>query len=128
MQSNPIQQRIESIGEHWEDAKKFKQARIVRLQCQPDEHDMIDTFYMYMIGMDTPILDISFHFDSRCIDASVYSKDLLNELNELITIWNNSEKEKGIVYVPIDWKPNFAVVDKRNPALLFVANFNRICG
>lgn len=126
MESNPIQQRIESIGELWEDSKKFKQARIARLQCQPDEHDMIDTFYMYMIGMDTPIMDISFHFDSRCDDPASYSQALLNELNELIIIWNNSVKEKGIVHVPVEWKPNFTIIDKRNPALLFVANFNRL--
>ena len=126
MQSNPIQQRIESICEYWEESKKFNSARIVRIQCQPDEHDMIDTFYMYMIGMDTPIMDISFHFDSTCSDVNTYSIDLLKELDELISIWNNSEKEKGITHFDINWKANFNINDKKNPALLFVANFNKL--
>lgn len=126
MQSNPIQQRIESVCEQWEDAKKFKSARIVRIQCQPDEHDMVDTFYIYMIGMDTPVMDISFHFDSICRDVNTYSMDLLKELDELISIWNNSEKEKGITHFDINWKANFNINDKKNPALLFVANFNKL--
>ncbi len=126
MQSNPIQQRIESVCEQWEDAKKFKSSRIVRIQCQPDEHDMVDTFYMYMIGMDTLVMDISFHFDSICSDAKTYSMDLLKELDELISIWNNSEKEKGITHFDINWKANFNINDKKNPALLFVTNFNKL--
>lgn len=126
MQSNPIQQRIESVCEQWEDAKKFKSARIVRIQCQPDEHDMVDTFYIYMIGMDTPVMDISFHFDSICRDVNTYSMDLLKELDELISIWNNSEKEKGITHFDVKWGADFNIKDKKNPALLFIANFNKL--
>ena len=126
MQSNPIQQRIELICEKWEDAKKYKEARIVRIQCQPDELDMVDTFYTYMIGTDTPIFDIAFHFDSRCYEPKDFSTALLKELEEVMEIWNNSVKDKRIDYVPVLWQPDFTLQKDKNPAALFVANFNRL--
>ena len=124
MQSNPIQQRIELICEKWEESKKHKDARIIRLQCQADETDMVDAFYTYMIANDTPILDIGFHFESNCTDVKSFSRLLLEELEETIDIWNTSEKPEGLDFVPIDWKPQFSLDDPKNPAALFVANFN----
>jgi hypothetical protein len=126
MQSNPIQQRIEAIGEKWEEAKKFKIARIVRMQCQPDELDMADTFYSYMIAADTPVYDIAFHFDSRCFDGRDFSTALLNELEEVIEIWNNSKKDERIEYVPVHWQPDYSLLNAKNQADLFVQNFNRL--
>lgn len=126
MQSNPIQQRIEMICEKWEEAKKHKPARIVRIQCQPDEEDMVDTFYTYMIGADTPILDIAFHFDSSCTDVKLFSTQLVKELEEVIDIWNNSQKDERIEYVPIEWKPDYSLQKDKNPAAMFVHNFNRL--
>ena len=126
MQSNPIQQRIELICEKWEEAKKHKAARIIRIQCQADEEDMVDTFYAYMLGADTPILDIAFHFDSSCTDEKLFSTQLLKELEEMINIWNNSRKDDRIDYVPILWRPDYALQNNKNPAALFVQNFNRL--
>lgn len=126
MQSNPIQQRIELICEKWEDAKKQKEARIVCIQCQSDELDMVDTFYTYMIGADTPIFDIAFHFDSRCYDSKDFSIALLKELEEVTDIWNNSVKDNRIDYVPVHWKPDYTLQNDKNPAALFVANFNKL--
>ena len=76
MQSNPIQQRILLMCEKWEDAKKNTEARIINIRCQPDEDDMVDTFYAYMIGVDSPVTDIAFHFDSSCSDIKQFSSSL----------------------------------------------------
>ena len=126
MQSNPIQQRIELICEKWEEAKKHRDARIVRIQCQPDEEDMVDTFYTYMIGADTPILDIAFHFDAACTDTKLFSTQLVKELEEILHIWNDSHKDARIEYVPLQWKPDYSLLKDKNPAALFVQNFNRL--
>lgn len=126
MQSNPIQQRIELICEKWEEAKKYTAARIVLMRCQPDETDMVDTFYTYMIGVDTPILDIAFHFDSVCNDQKEFSNSLLLELEEIMDIWNNSEKDSRIDYVPIHWQPDRTLEKDKNPAAMFVHNFNAL--
>jgi len=123
---NPIQQRITLIGEKWTDAKKHRAARIVRILCQADETDMVDTFYTYMIAADTPIPDIAFHFDSSCTDIKNFSKDLLEELKEVIDIWNNSIKDDRIPYVPVNWTPDYSITSPSNHAHLFVANFNRL--
>lgn len=126
MQSNPIQQRIELICEKWEEAKKHHQARVVRIECQADELDMVDTFYTYMIGADTPIMDIAFHFESAYTDPKLFSRQLLNELEDIIHIWNNSQKDPRIEYVPIRWKPDYSREKDKNPAAMFVDNFNRL--
>ncbi len=126
MQSNPIHQRIEIICEKWEESRIRREARIVRMRCQADEADMIDAFYTYLIAADTPVLDIAFHFDATCSDEKEFSHMLLRELEEIIYIWNNSQKDKNIEYVPINWKPDFSIESSKNPAALFVQNFNRL--
>lgn len=126
MQSNPIQQRIEIIAEKWEEAKTQPEARIVCLRCLPDELEMADTFYTYLIAADTPVYDIGFHFDSRCLDAHNFSEALLAELAEVLEIWNQSTKDERIDYVPVNWQPEKPEQPDRNAATLFVENFNRL--
>ena len=126
MQSNPIQQRIELICEKWEDAKVNTKARLVLIRCQPDETEMVDTFYTYMIGTDTPIMDIAFHFESECYDTKHFSKSLLAELEEIMHIWNNSEKDSSIEFVPVPWQADYSLQNDKNPALMFVKNFNAL--
>ncbi|MEO7308605.1 MAG: hypothetical protein ABIR78_14135 [Ferruginibacter sp.] len=127
MQSNPIQQRIELICEKWEEAKKKSEAGIVHIRCRPDESEMVDTFYTYMIASDTPVLDIAFHFDAVCYDPKLFSKALLEELDETIHIWNNSEKDSRIEYVEVNWKPDYSLGGNKNSAALFINNFNTLC-
>jgi hypothetical protein len=126
MQSNPIQQRIELICEKWEDSKKEKASRVVRLQCEPDEADMVDTFYTYMVGVDTPIADIAFLFDTACTDLRMFSTYLLIELEEIMNIWNNSQKDERIDFVPIRWKADYSLQKDKNSAAMFVDNFNKL--
>jgi hypothetical protein len=126
MQSNPIQQRIELICEKWEESKRHRHARVVRIQCQPDETDMVETFYTYMIANDTPILDIAFHFESLCTDVRTFSELLLKELEEVIHIWNTSEKNDQLPFVAVNWKPDYSMTSTKNAAFLFVSNFNSL--
>jgi hypothetical protein len=126
MQSNPIQQRIELICEKWEESKRHRHARIVRMQCQPDETDMVETFYTYMIANDTPVLDIAFHFDSPCSDLKSFSESLLKELEEVIDIWNTSQKPEQLPFVAVNWKPDYSMMSAKNAAFLFVSNFNSL--
>ena len=126
MQSNPIQQRIEVMCDKWEDAKKNKNAAIVRIKCQPDEVEMVDAFYTYMIAADTPILDIGFHFEADCKNIKTYSLSLVKELEEIIYIWNNSSKDARIEYVEVNWKADYSYQNHKNPAALFISNFNNL--
>lgn len=126
MKSNPIQQRIEQIVDEWEKVKHHKHARIIRLCCMPDEVEMVDTFYTYMIASDTRVEDIAFLFDTPFVNNETYSRELLEELAETIGIWNNSQKDERIEFVKVDWEPDYTLSDKNNPASLFVNNFNRL--
>lgn len=126
MASNPIQQRINQVCIKWEDAKKYKGARCVRILCQPDELDMVDTFYTYMIGSETPVADIAFLFDSDCIQPKNFSRLLLKELEETMEVWSNSTKDERIEYTPVVWKAESNYASDQNTAALFVKNFNQL--
>ncbi|OLY94440.1 hypothetical protein SAMN05444008_10142 [Cnuella takakiae] len=114
------------MAEKWEEAKRHKSSRIVRLLCAQDELDMVDAFYTFMIGVDTPIFDIAFLFDSRCYDLRDYSFALVAELQEIVDIWNRSVKDERIDDVPVHWQADFSLAKDENPAALFIDNFNKL--
>lgn len=124
MPSNPIQQRIDMMAEKWEDIKQKKDARIIHIRCQPDEDDMVDTFYTYMVGTDSPVNDIAFHFETPCTDLKNFGNQLLNELDQYIYIWDNTEKPAGTPFVKVNWYSN-RNLSPDNTAL-FIANFNAL--
>lgn len=128
MAANPIEQRIEMIADEWAVSKSNRSARLIRITSKPDEEDMVDTFFTYMVAVDTPILDIAFHFESQYTDDEEFSKSLLNELDETITVWNTSKKEEGIDFEEIDWKPDYDshLVKEYGWAGVFTYNFNRL--
>ena len=126
MATNPIEQRIEQIVDEWDISKTASQARVVRILSQRDEQDIVDTFFTYMIATDTDIMDIAFHFDAMYTNDEEYTKSLLEELKETITIWNTSQKEgeqdEQETSEKIDWEVDY----KMGWAGVFTANFNKL--
>jgi len=118
MASNPIEQRIEQIVYEWDISKTDSQARVVRILSQRDEQDIVDTFFTYMIATDTDIMDIAFHFDAMYTNDEEYTKSLLEELKETITIWNTNQK--------IDWEVDYNIGKEMGWAGVFTANFNKL--
>lgn len=70
-----------------------------------------------MIATNTDIMDIVFHFDAMYTNDEEYTKSLLEELKETITIWNTSQKEVGEdeqeTSEKIDWEVDYNI-RKRN--------------
>lgn len=125
-ETNPIEQRIESMADKWKDAIELKNVRIIRIQSKADEDQMVDAFIWYMLGLDSLIDDIAFILDPLFTDEQVYSSHLLKSLDACIREWNEIPKEEGIEFVQVKWKPDMELEDKKNPAALFVRNFNRL--
>ena len=130
MATNPIEQRIEQIVDEWDISKTDSQARIVRILSQRDEQDIVDTFFTYMIATDTDIMDIAFHFDAMYTNDEEYTKSLLEELKETITIWNTNQKEVGEdeqeTSEKIDWEVDYNIGKEMGWAGVFTANFNKL--
>ncbi len=126
MASNPIEQRIEHMAETWELQKIKQQAPIIRLQCQPDEVDMVDTFYTYMLATDGLTTDIAFYMESICTNIDTFSHQLLDELTETMNVWKESEKNEGIEYTPVDWEVDNKFQKNKNSAAHFIHNFNSL--
>ena len=125
-ETNPVEQRIEALADKWEDATGEKKGRIIRIHAKREETEMVDTFFWYMLGLDSLVEDIAFILDPFFVDSETYSHQLTEALEEIIKTWNESNKKEGIDYVPVDWNPDYNLVDRKNPAKLFVDNFNRL--
>ena len=130
MATNPIEQRIEQIVDEWDISKTESQACVVRILSQRDEQDIVDTFFTYMIATDTDIMDIAFHFDAMYTNDEEYTKSLLEELKETITIWNTNQKEVGEdeqeTSEKIDWEVDYNMGKEMGWAGAFTANFNKL--
>jgi tetratricopeptide (TPR) repeat protein len=126
-ESNPIQQRMDLLLEKWETAVALPGVNIVRIHAADNETEMVDTFYTYLLGVDTTNQDIPIIFESVYHNGEQYSEDLLKELEGLLTLWNNSNKDQLTLKTDaIDWKPDYGLVKKDNPAFLFTENMNRL--
>ena len=126
-ETNPIEQRIESIADKWNDVKETnEEIRVIRLLAKEEEMQMIDAFIWYMVGLDNLIDDIAFILDPLFADEETYSQQLIKSLDSCIKEWNEIPKEEGIEFMPVAWTPDESLTDKKNAAKLFVANFNNI--
>lgn len=125
--SNPIQQRMELLAEKWEAVVAAPGVHIVRIHAEEEEKDMVDTFCTYLLGIDTPNRDIPVIFESIYHDDDQYSHALVEELQELVNLWNNANKDAVTVKTePILWEADYTLTQKDNPAFLFVENMNRL--
>jgi hypothetical protein len=126
-ESNPIQQRMDLFVERWESAVAQKDINIIHIHAEDNEKDMVDTFYTYLLGVDTTNHDIPVIFDSIYYSDEQYTSDLLKELEELLNLWNNSNKDQLTTKTDsIDWRPDYTLEKMDNPASLFIENMNRL--
>ena len=126
-ESNPIQQRMDLFVEKWESVVSQEGINIVRIHAEDNEKDMVDAFYTYMLGVDTPNKDVPVIFESIYHNDEQYTLAILKELEQLLDIWNNAKKDElSIEIEPINWKPDYKLTKKDNPAYLFVENMNRL--
>ena len=126
-ESNPVEQRIEALADRWNDAKEAStDIRIIRILAKEKEARMVDAFIWYMVGLDNLVDDIAFILDPPFTDMDAYSLQLVEALEACIKTWNENLKGEGIDYVPVTWTPDLLLSDKKNAALLFVSNFNRL--
>jgi len=125
-ETNPVEQRIIAFADKWKQAVEKKGGRIIRIKGKLEEVDMIDAFIWYMVGLDSSIDDIAFILDPSFSDVETYSDLLLDSLDAIMREWNESEKSEGFTFVPVSWKSDRSLKDKKNPASVFVRNFNQL--
>ncbi len=126
-ESNPIHQRIELLTEKWEAVIKDPDVCVVRINARDNEKEMIDTFYTYLLGVDTDNHDIPIIFSSIYHGDSQYSQALLAELEEMIEIWNDADKSNvDVLMDQLNWKPDYKLTKTDNPAFSFIQNINNL--
>ena len=123
-ESNPIQQRIEQLGEKWELTKDDTNIKLVRLLYENNEEEMMDCFFNYMLGVDTEVDDIPVKFETPFTNQASFSTDLVTELTEVIEVWNASNKGEGIEDFKIDFVLDNQYEKHENKALHFIHNFS----
>ena len=123
-QSNPIQQRMELLGEMWNDAVKNPDVNVVVFRVLKNDEDIIDAFFDYMLGVDTDIMDIAIQFKTPMNRTETFGRELLQELHYIVQQWNSSNKSDDVPFTSIDWKPDYSAQTSKNPTSLFVNNIN----
>lgn len=123
--SNPIQQQIDKVAEKWNNSKENDNLKLIRFFRGKQDKELIDSFFLYMLGVDTPINDIAFVFETSFKNPAQFSKELVKELEALIDEWNHSNKE-GIEHFDILWKADYTNRHPRNSAGLFLDNFKNL--
>lgn len=123
-QSNPIQQRMEQVGEMWNDALKNQDVKVILLRVKKDEEDMIEAFFDYMLGVDTDIADIAIQFQTPINETDTFSKELVEELAAMVNEWNTADKKEDFPFTAIHWAPDYTQTNDKNPAQLFIRNLN----
>ncbi len=124
--NNPIQQRFNLLVEKWTTAINTSKVKIVRIHAEHDEIHFVQDFFNYMLALDTQQQDLVFLSENEWTDQDDFAKELLEELEETIEIWNTAEKPSTFSNAKIEWKPDFSLYDKHNPATLFVQNINKL--
>lgn len=126
-ESNPIQQRMDLLVEKWAAVVARPGVSVVRILARDNEKDMVNTFYTYLLGVDTGNHDIPVIFESIYHYDEQYTTALLAELEGVLHVWNNASKAQlRFETEPIRWEPDYNLVQKDNPAFRFVANMNRL--
>lgn len=127
MQTNPIQQRIEHFEEDWNSSYIVLDKKLFVIRSTEADWEMTEAFFDYMLGIDNDIEDIAIQFHSPFNTVATYSKELIEELQHTIYLWNNSDKQEGIEDFTIDWQPVTVTGDDKQDSKYFVENMNRFC-
>lgn len=123
--TNPIQQRIELLADKWTEATFRQEGRMIRILAKPEEEEMVNTFFEYMLALDSSVDEIAILFETPFENPGEFSGLLLKELEDIIKIWNEAGKPESLMFAPIEWQPDFSLADKDEPAALFVRNINK---
>jgi tetratricopeptide (TPR) repeat protein len=115
------------LTEKWEAVIKDPVVSIVRINAKDNEKEMVDTFYTYLLGVDTDNHDIPIIFNSVYHEDNQYSEALFTELEEMIELWNDSDKSSQNVEIDqLEWKPDYKRTKSGNPAFVFIENINSL--
>lgn len=118
---------MDLLAERWSEAAAGPDIRLVRIHAEENEKQMVQTFYTWLLGVDTPNKDIPIIFEMIFHDEDQYTNGLLKEVERLLDIWNNANSD-ALAVKPnrISWTPDYRLVRKGNAAYPFVANMNRL--
>jgi len=123
-ENNPIQERINQLLLKWTVAINTPNIKIVRILSEHDEEDIINTFFEYMLAVDTDQEDFVMVLQEPFSGHEAYSKHLLKEIEEEINQWNTAKIPENIPYKNIEWKPDYTLGSEKNVAQLLVKNLN----
>lgn len=124
--NNPIQDRMNQLLLKWTLAINTPDTKIVRLLYRDDEQDMIDTYFEYMLALDTDQEDFVMVLESPFSNLQDYGRALLEEIEEEIKQWNDAEIPESIPFETITWKADYSLGSETDPTKLLVQNLNTL--
>ncbi|PHN05117.1 hypothetical protein [Flavilitoribacter nigricans] len=98
----PIAQRYEQLVEHWKDFISRPDARTCIWLIEPEELQMIESFYRAEASVQGKTTDIFFRFSCPLKLIDDYGKDLVAELREQIHSYREEARNEAL---DIKWEP-----------------------
>lgn len=124
--SNPIQHIATEMFYQWQRVNATEGVRWIRLLINSGDETILDAFYDYMLGIDVEGEDMVFIIQEPFDSLETFSHTILKFINEQVEMWNTSSKPESISFEAVDWKPNYTLGDKNNPAQLAIENLNKL--
>lgn len=124
--NNPIQDRMNQLLLKWTLAINSPKVKIVRFLHRENEQEMIDTYFEYMLALDTDQEDFVMVLESPFSSLQEYGKDLLEEIEEEIKQWNEAEIPESIPFETITWKADYSLGSGTDSTKLLIKNLNTL--
>ena len=123
---NPIQERVDMLLEKWTTAINTPGIRLVRILAAHDEREMVSDFFEYMLALDSKQEDFVLVLSEPYTTYAGYEKDLLEEIEEEIKLWNTSKLPEGVPFEQIEWNADYSLGSDKNVTQLLVKNLNQL--
>jgi hypothetical protein len=124
MLNNPVQKNIDMLARQWQELHLKPDCNVICISYQEKESNMIDAFMKYILAIESEFENFVWVFESEFIDHKTYVNDVLVEMEEQINDWNSTTKPVQYDDGIIDWKPDYTLVDDKNPISILVENLN----
>ncbi len=125
-ENNPIQDRMNQLLLKWTLAINTPNSKVIRLLHSADEEEMIDTYFEYMLALDTNQEDFVMVLDSPISTLEEYGRELLEEIEDEIKQWNEAKIHESIPFESITWEADYSLGSETDCTRLLVQNLNAL--
>ncbi|WP_219008793.1 tetratricopeptide repeat protein [Aquimarina litoralis] len=110
----------------WAIAINTPNVKIVRILYASNEEEMINAFCKFMLALDTEQEDLVLLLEQPFSNLENFGKELVEEIEKEIVLWNQAEIPESFNFKTIEWKPDYTLGSENNHGQIFIKNLNSL--